>query len=221
MPNDIMKPLRYAVASKLKPLFSFVILTLLFGLFVPHQVMARGVQEYTPSSVKDSVYKVIAYQAGDKQWSGTGWKVADGLMMTAGHVCDTEGEDGFTFRAISRWNKEYPLEVIKFSRSPDLCLMRAKNVPGVPMDWLVKTPEYGETVWYSGAPAGVFGDGTVPFARGVYIGGYRAMIAGYPGASGSAMYTREGVFGVLVAVWRGTHLVEFVPSWAIIQFLKE
>jgi hypothetical protein len=68
---------------------------------------------------------------------------------------------------------------------------------------------------------GVFGDGTVPFAEGVYIGGYKAMIAGYPGASGSAMYTKNGVFGVLVAGYRGTHLIEFVPAWAVAQFLKE
>jgi hypothetical protein len=82
-------------------------------------------------------------------------------------------------------------------------------------------PAYGGKLWYSGAPVGVFGDGTVPFAEGYYIGGYKMMIAGYGGASGSPVYTQAGVIGVLVAGWRGTHLVVFVPAAAVAQFLRE
>lgn len=205
--------------KRIKTLFSFAVLALVLGLFVPAQ--AAPVADYTPESVVGSVYMIKAFQNGEAQWSGTGWKLGEGLMMTAGHVCDTEGEDGFTFRAISRWNQEYPIKVIKFSRDPDLCLLSAPHLPGASMARLVGVPAYGEKVWYSGAPVGVFGDGTVPFAEGFYLGGYRAMIAGYPGSSGSAMYTKDGVFGVLVAGFRGTHIMVFEPSWAIEQFLKE
>jgi hypothetical protein len=217
--RDITRPPRFAVANKIKAFLCFLLLTCLLSGSVVAAPKESTV--YTPDGVKDSVYKIVAIQGGENQWSGTAWKLSEGFMMTAGHVCDTAGEDGFTFRVMSRWNKEYPVEVIKFSREPDLCLLSAPHVPGDPMGTLTLTPAYGETIWYSGAPVGVFGDGTVPFAEGVYIGGYKAMIAGYPGASGSAMYTKNGVFGVLVAGYRGTHLIEFVPAWAVAQFLKE
>lgn len=205
------------MANKLKSLLCFLVLLCLFS----GSATASQSAEYTPSGVKDSVYKIVALQNGEQQWSGTGWKLSDGSMMTAGHVCDTEGQDGFTFRAINRWNQEYPVKVVKFSRDPDLCLISAPHVPGPTMNRFTAVPLYGSPIWYSGAPVGVFGDGTVPFAQGAYIGGNKAMIAGYPGASGSAMYTRDGVFGVLVAGYRGTHLIVFVPSSAVLQFLRE
>jgi hypothetical protein len=172
--------------------------------------------------VAKSIYKIQAYQNGEKQWSGSGWMVGKDHMITAGHVCDAEGEDGFTFRAINQWNQEYPVKVAKFSREPDLCLISAPNVPvGLGLGRLSSDISYGDSLWYSGAPHGIFGDGTVPFARGYYIGGNKMMIAGYPGSSGSVVYTRAGVVGVLVAGWRGTHILVFEPAWAIYQFLKE
>ena len=212
------------MANKLKLFLVFCAFSLLFGLAAPHAQAGPdyGLQYYTPTSVVDSVYMIKAFDKDlDPQWSGTGFKIGEGLMLTAGHVCDTEGQDGFTFRAIGRWNKEYPVQVIKFSRDPDLCLLQAKYVPGPWMNAIAESPAYATTLWYSGAPHSVFGDGTVPFARGYYIGGNKMMIAGYPGASGSPVYNENGVVGVLVAGWRGTHLIVFEPVSAVQQFLKE
>lgn len=166
--------------------------------------------EYTPVTVVDSVYQLKA-----PDWTGTGWKIDATHMMTAGHVCD--GADELT--AVSRWNAEYPVKIIKFSREPDLCLIDAEGVPGPGLDKMVRIPAYGDEVWYLGAPHGVWGDGTAPFGKGFYIGGERMMIAGYPGASGSPVFTRDGVFGILVRGFRGTHLIEFETAAEIAAFL--
>lgn len=207
--------------SKIKAFLCFLFLTCFLSGSAFSAATASTVDSYTPEGVVNSVYKIVAIQDGDTQWSGTGWKVSEGFMMTAGHVCDTEGQDGFTFRAIGRWNQEYPVTVVKFSRDPDLCLISAPHLPGPSMSRFSVMSYYGADLWYSGAPVGVFGDGTVPFAKGVYIGGNKAMIAGYPGASGSAIYTKDGIVGVLVAGYRGTHLIVFVPAAAVYQFLAE
>jgi hypothetical protein len=156
------------------------------------------------------------YQLRAEDWTGTGWKIDAIHMMTAGHVCDGAGGE---LTAVSRWNAEYPVKVIKFSRSPDLCLIDAEGVPGAGLDKMVAIPTYGDEVWYTGAPAGVWGDGTAPFGKGFYIGGERMMIAGYPGASGSPVFTRAGVFGILVRGYRGTHLIEFETAAEIVAFL--
>lgn len=210
------------MASKIKLFLSFAVLSFFLSFIAVPTADAGEKQTYTPESVAASIYKIQAYQNGDAQWSGTGWMLGPDTMISAGHVCDPEGEDGFTFRAISKWNQEYPLTVKRFSRDPDLCVLEAKHVPfGMVLNKLTFNPPYGATIWYSGAPIGLFGDGTVPFAKGYYIGGNKAMIAGYGGASGSPMYTENGVFGVLVAGWRGTHLIQFVPAIALYQFLHE
>lgn len=212
------------MVDKLKLFLSFLVLTLCFSLIgTGVQAADAGAKKvYTPETVMASIYMITAYQDKEPQWTGTGWMVGPARMVTAGHVCDTSGEDGFTFRATNRWNQEYPIKVIKFSRDPDLCLIDATNVPtGMGLSNLIAHAQYGEKLWYSGAPVGVFGDGTVPFAQGYYIGGYKVMIAGYPGASGSPIYNERGVVGVLVAGFRGTHLIVMEPAWALYEFLKE
>lgn len=211
------------MVSKIKLFFAFAILSLfLSSIGIKPATADGGAEIYTPASVAGSIYKIQAYQNGEPQWSGSGWMIGKDRMVTAGHVCDTEDQDGFTFRAISQWNKEYPISVIKFSRDPDLCLIEAKYVPvGIGLNQRAKTPAYGDELWYSGAPHGIFGDGVLPFAKGFYIGNNHMMIAGYPGASGSVVYTRDGVVGVLVAGFRGTHVLVFEPAWALAQFLRE
>lgn len=172
---------------------------------------------YSAGTVEPSVYMIKAFQGGDLQWSGTGWKIAEGYLMTAGHVCDTQDEDGFSFRAMNRHNQSYPVQVVKWAHDPDLCILKANNIPGDTLG-ITARPKYGDAVWYVGAPLGIYGDEVAPLAKGYYIGGNMAMIAGYPGVSGGPIFTQNGVFGVIVAGWRGTELMEFVPSSEIFDF---
>lgn len=206
---------------KSKIIAAFACLALVFssiGWAGPHAHNAGWQGRMTPASVVDSVYKITAIQNGVQQWSGTGWMVDKDRMMTAGHVCDTGDEDGFTFRAMNRNNQSYPIKVIKWAADPDLCIMEAKHVPGAPLG-LGPKPAYGDPVWYVGAPHGIFGDGSAPLSRGYFIGGDKAMIAGYPGASGSPIFTTDGVFGVIVAGWRGTEMMVFENWYEIVDFL--
>lgn len=206
-----------SLKSKLKTAALFLFLTLFLG----STPAPAGPQDaaLTPVTVAPSVYMIKAFQHGDPQWSGTAWKAAEGQMITAGHVCDTDDEDGFTFRVYNKWNQSYPVKVIKFSRDPDLCLIDAKNIPGEPLN-LTLIPHYGDPVWYVGAPLGIWGDGVAPMSKGWYLGGNKLMISGYPGVSGGPAFTEEGVFGVIVAGWRGTELMEFEPSWAVAEFMR-
>lgn len=182
---------------------------------------------YTPPEVMPSVYQLKVFDKdGDGMWSGTGWIVKPGYMMTAGHVCHVDGPDAHLtkFRAYNRWGQSYPVKPIKISfsdSSPDLCLMEAKNVPGDGLDDIAPPPKYWDKLWYVGAPHGVWGEGTAPAAEGHYIGGDRMMIAGYPGASGSPVFTKDGIVGILVRGWRGTHLIEFETADEIKRFLAE
>lgn len=183
---------------------------------------AKAPIEYTPASVVDAVFKLYATRDGLPAWTGTGWKIDADHMMTAGHVCDNEESTAkLELTAETRWNARYPVKVLRFSRTPDLCVLDASEVPGPAMDQLVKVPTFGDEVWYLGAPHGVWGDGTAPFAKGFYIGGKRMMIAGYPGASGSPVFTKDGVFGILVRGYRGTHLIEFETAADITLLLTE
>ena len=72
-----------------------------------------------------------------------------------------------------------------------------------------------------GAPLGIWGDGIAPFYRGNYVGGNAVAIPTAGGASGSAFFTEEGVFGVLVARARRFESVTyFVPLDELKGFLK-
>ena len=172
----------------------------------------------TPEHVTGSVYKVTADLAGMPQWTGTAWKYDEGRFLSAGHVCDTNGAD-LRFTLIDSKDNVYPAQVVRFDAKVDLCIMSAVGVPGLSLKFGVE-PGYGADVWYTGAPNGVWGAGIIPFARGYTIGGHAMMIAGYGGASGSPVYDHNGVFGVLVSGWRGTHLINYVEVARIKAFLR-
>lgn len=175
---------------------------------------------YTPESVESAVYKLEVEDSDGLGWIGTGWKIADDTLITAGHVCDPEGAAPLRIVAKSRWNLEYPVTVRAFSEVPDLCVLDAPDVPGPALNRLVPLPAYGHDVWYVGAPKGVFGNGVAPFARGHYVGNKTLMIAGYPGASGSPVFLESGVVGVLVRGLRGTHLIEIESSADLQSFYE-
>lgn len=159
----------------------------------------------SPRSTADSTFMVTVSYDGEDQWMGTAWIVANEddktQLVTAGHVCQDEpdakftvrnltlmAQDGETFQAVERMHAE----------EPDLCLIEASGNIGRRLPLAQFMPEYGSAVAYVGAPLGIWGGGLAPLYKGYYAGGNLVSIAAAGGASGSALYTLDGVFGVLV-----------------------
>lgn len=170
-----------------------------------------------------ATYRVEISVAGIPLGSGTAWilkRTDDSVeLMTAGHVCDTPGA---SFDLMGRDSKHYRAVVVSAAKEPDLCILRAEpETPGMPLGLALNMPDYGDTVSYVGAPLGIWGDGMAPYYVGHYAGADLVSIPGFGGASGSAVWTKEGVIGVLVSGYRAfPEMIHIVPLVEIRAFLN-
>jgi hypothetical protein len=170
-----------------------------------------------------ATYLVEILVAGVPLGSGTAWvirRTGDSVeLMTAGHVCDTFGA---AYDLLGRDSAHYPATVVSTSKDPDLCLLRAEpETPGMPLGLALAMPNYGDVVSYVGAPLGIWGDGMAPYYVGRYAGSNLVSIPGFGGASGSAVWTRQGVIGVLVSGYpRFPAMIHIVPLADIRAFLN-
>lgn len=177
----------------------------------------------------DGTYQITAFESdpfggGDSMWTGTAWKVSDTEMVTAGHVCDPDGGPAPVFRVFNTDGQSWPATVVKFDHNwftgSDLCVLKA-SPPGPALRLAPDMPAYDSPVFYVGAARGVWSDGMRPIFHGNYAGGNLVTIHGSPGASGSAMQSKDGVIGVLVAGIPGTGLIFIIPLADLRAFLDE
>lgn len=199
----------------------------------------------TAQNSADSTYMVIAHYAVDASslggpaealmgHSGTAWIVGnqDGKtqLITAGHVCpvDYTITDMFgnvlhlpivyiTYDLVGVNGEYHTATATMRSDDPDLCLLESLDDLGRPMFVADAMPDYGDKVCYVGAPSGVYGRGVAPFYCGGYAGGAVITAPTSPGASGSAVWTSRGVFGVLVGLKGVTTWV--VTNEPLLQFM--
>lgn len=197
-------------------------LLLLFAFLSPPPSQASGSTSYDSAM---ATYKIMAYDAnpflrGEPMWSGTAWKISPSEMVTAGHVCDNEGGPAPVFRVYNTEGQSWPADVIayEYDKDHDLCVLRA-SPPGPSLRLAPAMPAYDSPVFYVGAPLGLWDDGMMPVYHGNYAGGSLVTILGSPGASGSAMQSRHGVVGVLVAGIPGTGLIFIVTLEKLRLFL--
>lgn len=151
----------------------------------------------TPKVAEQAVFRVT----WDEGY-GTGWAVDKHHLVTAGHVCEEQSVAYVVWGHLRR----FPATVVIWEKGGglnDLCILHTE----VALDsWLVladQMPAVGDKVAYTGYPAGEFD--TYP---GIYLGDldgkeehwndYTISAPSAPGASGSPVYTPEGVIGVLV-----------------------
>lgn len=154
------------------------------------------------------------------QGSATAWVVRNemgrSLLMTAGHACP----DGATFELLARDGSRTVATRLAVSPDADLCALTAPQA-GPPMAISRQDLYYDEPVAYVGAPARVFGDGRAPMFRGSYAGGDLITAPAAPGASGSAVFTTQGVVGVLVGIDpRLPGLTYMVPRSDLVKFME-
>lgn len=176
-----------------------------------------------------ATYKIVAHDkdplaGGEATWSGTAWKISDTEMVTAGHVCHNHLGWAPSFRVYNTTGQSWPATVIAYEfddrAGTDLCVLKA-SPPGTVLRLAPDLPAYDADLVYVGAPHGVWTDGMKPVYHGYYAGGSLAVIGGAPGASGSAMLSKAGVVGVLVAGIESGNLIFFIPVQTLKEFLTK
>lgn len=136
----------------------------------------------------------------------TAWAVDDHHVISAGHCCDEEGTYtliGEHFKTVYATVVAYQDEDFDDGPPVDVCLLQSTESvgPGIPL--AKELPEPGDTVGFVGYPLGkrtvstgeYVGDVDGPFQ---FYDDYTATAPCDHGASGSAMYSAAGVYGVLV-----------------------
>lgn len=201
------------------------ILILLFVIGCNSQT--RPIYPVTPVAVAESTFRVDIAIDDKPLGFGTAWVVKYdedtdySFLLTAGHVCDMpvpvkwylRSKDDVVYKAT---------EFVTLSIEPDLCLLKIKGFLARPLHLARKEPKYGDPVAYVGAPAADWGEGVAPYVSGNYMGHGRISTATAPGASGSPVFTKNGVFGVLVTVdMRFHHFTGYVGLEAIRKFLDD
>lgn len=211
------------------------LITLLIALILTSCQLSHTGPKYpvTPNVAAESTFKITVDFGGLATSSGTAWTVAvkNGYtyFITAGHVCDMDPFPGIPkkFQIINSDDDSYNVEVVAVESDDediqkDLCLLRLAGHLGNPLMIARFDPKYNDPLAYVGAPAGAFGNGLAPTYTGVECGGYHFCGPTTQGASGSAIFTRDGVIGVLVRVnMQFKFIVAYVSREALLDFLHK
>lgn len=151
--------------------------------------------------VYNGTYQIIGAVGG-----GTAWAVDSNHLITAGHMCEVRDQE---FIAISL-NRRFRAKSVYWEYSDtygkaDLCVLETDTKMPDPLVIADRMPAFEEKVEYAGYPLGHYYHGV-----GIYLGDRDGQdesanddVFTAPcdhGASGSAVFTRRGVWGVLVRV---------------------
>lgn len=163
----------------------------------------------------------------------------DVVILTAGHVCETEGlvsEDrkykySWTsiIKLLDRNRQFHDAQIILSTpgtagQSADLCTLFAPSLDHIKNKSKVtiasRAPTTGEDIYYIGAPHGIYHPPTALVVRGTYSGPvdkYSSLIAASaaPGASGSAVLSLNNqIYGVLFAVHPNFQTATIITSYS-------
>lgn len=155
----------------------------------------------TPKVAESATYKLFA----NDESQGTGWAVSDHYIMTAGHMCEYN-EDNYI--AVSNTERRFRLHSVAWEKSlvdgqTDLCLLKSEAKLPNTLVIADEMPKVGDKIGYVGYPNGEYSE-----HEGKYLGdidgpenqGNDFAFSAWAdhGASGSALFTDRGVWGVLV-----------------------
>lgn len=145
----------------------------------------------TPEIATQGTYQVVS-----SQLSGTAWAVDEHNYITAGHVCEWGDQDvvlvsGARRIPVSRVTWSFEMK----SGGADICLLHSNYPLATGLVLATEMPKAGTGVCYVGYPRGEF----VKLC-GHYIGNNETDFPTDHGASGSPVFSQDGVFGVLVSL---------------------
>jgi len=159
------------------------------------------VQRYTVNmkAATSGTYKVFSEDA-----QGTAWAIDDHHLVTAGHLCETFSDHFILISGSWRFQAKSVLwEKSRETGHKDLCLLETEGTLPDPLTLSDRMPRVGEDIHYVGFPLGKYTE-----QDGKYVGDldgdeYDWNDAVFSakcdhGASGSAVFFKRGVWGVLV-----------------------
>jgi hypothetical protein len=128
--------------------------------------------------------------------------------MTAGHICAEAMGPHLRIEANSGWT--FPATPVLWEHSEvdwtkDLCLVHTGTDLGKPLILADKMPAKGDEIRYVGYPNNFYTS-----EKGIYLGDNEGTAPVDHGASGSAVFTPQGVVGVVVRL--RTDLGKVIPG---------
>lgn len=148
----------------------------------------------------------------NKEWTGTGFALNDGYIITNNHVVD--GAKSIVILGVNGNNEEYKAEVVSVDRNNDLALVkindsRFSGFNSVPYAVSNRMCEVGEDVFVLGYPLTSYMGDEIKLTNGIVSSrsGYQGDVSTYqisapvqPGNSGGPMFDSKGnVVGIVNA----------------------
>ena len=212
-------------------------------LSTPRAAVQLTPEELLDTSVKfeeDVLMIDIAGSIIDKKWMGSGVIIGDGTrVLTVYHVCKSKKPGqilGGRFKVIgskktilTSKNKRINVKKIIYKDSKnDICVVELDERAGDPADASAFLPESGDEIYLIGAPKGLWSagphiiDGRFVGIRRDPINGIHHGFAEYtlhaaPGASGSPIFYKGRVIGLLSHGHRQYSNVAYGPSLAQVR----
>lgn len=138
---------------------------------------------------------------GSRNTSGSGVVVGnDGektYVLSAGHVCAPEASGKMAMLVVDNVGEAHEVSEVKFSKSPDLCIITTKGRWGKPVKISNRKTNYGDAVKTLAAPHGIYMPNVVLIMEGMYSGeddmsNMYFTVPAAPGSSGSAIFNERG-----------------------------
>lgn len=175
---------------------------------VSYEFQATAPDVGAPETARTSVMTSSSSGSGTVFCSNAGRS----LVLTAGHVCDDEDDDvedskkGVTVQRVNGGTQ--PAKIIWKDLDQDLCVLAVDAFVGPAAPLGQAAPALGATVYFPGAPLGLFGNGAGFLGEGRYAGPHkeegvrRILVSGHSalGASGSGIFASGRLIGVLLSV---------------------
>lgn len=179
-----------------------------------------------PGTVEDGTFIILAMKTDGQITQGTAWAIDRHHLVTAGHMCRTSLEGVVMLKSLEDTDSAFKGQWtdVEFGESTDLCLVKTdQNLSPLPL--ADQMPHIGENISYLGYPNAV-----KTYSKGKYIGDldgdYTFTAPCDHGASGSAVVSDRGVWGVLVrlrtdggSIHDGSDGCVAIPLPTIKQFL--
>lgn len=192
------------------------------------------VKKYPTTSMYAEAHKKKSEEAlQPQQWSGTGFALLEGHVVTNYHV--VEGAKSIMIQGVNDvFSQKLPATVIASDKINDIAILKLNgNLSNTSLPFSVKTftSDVGEDVWVLGYPlTSTMGD-EIKLTTGVISAksGYEGDVAMYqisapvqPGSSGGPVFDKKGnLIGIVCAHHRGAENVSYAIKASYLRNLVE
>ena len=192
-------------------------------------------KEFPTISMYEEMLSQQEEAAKPKDWSGTGFAIGNGYIVTNNHVVDEANT--IQIKGIrGDMNTGYPVEVVATDKVNDIAVLKIKDSPSkgfgvIPYNISPKMADVGEDVFVLGYPLTQALGNEIKLTNGIISSrtGYQGDVANYqmsapvqPGNSGGPMFDSKGnVIGIVVAGVSGTENVGYAIKIAYLKLLIE